>query len=93
MNTEEKATAYLLTIVQPLTRYPEQIEIRHHMDSAGRGIVLNVIAERDDLRLLIGKTGLMARCIRNIMRGWCELNNARVLIHVGNPISNEHHEE
>jgi hypothetical protein len=28
----------------------------------------------------------MARCLRNIMRGWCEIHNARVLIHVGNPI-------
>ncbi len=91
MNIEESAKDYLLTIVKPLTRYPDQVEIRHHMDNAGRGIVLNVLAEKDDLRLLIGKTGLMARCIRNIMRGWCEINNARVLIHVGNPI--QIHEE
>ncbi len=87
MDTETQARDYLLSIVRPLTKFPEKVEIRHHMDNAGRGIVLNVIAEDKDLALLIGKTGLMARCIRNIMRGWCEINNARVLIHVGNPIN------
>lgn len=84
---EQQAVDYLLTIVKPLTRFPDEIEVRHHMDDAGRGIVLNVIANSNDLSLLIGKGGLMARCIRNVMRGWCEINKARVLIHIGNPIN------
>ena len=87
MDIEKEATSYLEAIVLPLTRHPEMVEIRHHLDNAGRGIVLNVIAETNDLSLLIGKTGLMARCIRNIMRGWCEIHNARILLHVGNPIN------
>ena len=90
---EDEAVKYLLSIVKPLTKHPDEVEIRHHIDPSGRGIVLNVIAEDKDLALLIGKTGLMARCIRNIMRGWCEINNARVILHVGNPISNNEHEE
>jgi predicted RNA-binding protein YlqC (UPF0109 family) len=83
---EQEAVDYLFGIVAPLTKNPKQIEIRHHMDDAGRGIVLNVIAEDRDLALLIGKGGLTARCIRQVMRCWCEVNQARVLLHIGEPI-------
>jgi len=86
---EIQAHDYLMSIVRPLTTKPELVLIKHHNDNAGRGIVLNVLADEKDLALLIGKTGLMARCIRNVMRGWCEIHNARVLIHVGNPIHDE----
>jgi len=95
MDAENLATEYLLSIVRPLTKFPEQVQVRHHIDDAGRGIVLNVIAEKDDLALLIGKHGLMARCIRNILRGWCGINNARIILHIGSPVNlnNENEEE
>jgi len=93
MDKEELATEYLLSIVKPLTKFPEQVEIKHHVDTAGRGIVLNVIAEKDDLALLIGKHGLMARCVRNVLRGWCGINNARIILHIGNPIFNNEYDE
>lgn len=89
MNKQDHAVDYLRAIVTPLTKEPEAVVINVHLDDSGRGIVLNVIASDTDLALLIGKKGSMARSIRKIMNGWSELNMARVLLHIGNPIQHD----
>ncbi len=85
---EEQATSYLESILKPLSRWPEEVYVAHYMDSSGRGIVMNVTANNEDLKLLIGKKGLTARCVRDLMRCWCQVHSARILLHIGVPVRN-----
>jgi predicted RNA-binding protein YlqC (UPF0109 family) len=92
MNKQELAKQYLSALVIPLTRKPEMVVINTHVDDNGRGIIMNVLADDIDLPLLIGGGGLMARTIRRMMLAWCELNSARVIVHIGNPLQYKEHD-
>jgi len=85
MTKEQNAVEYIRTIVTPLCKKPEAVEIKSHVDDGGLGIVVNVLASDEDLPLLIGNQGVMARSIRKILSGWCDLNMARVIMHIGKP--------
>lgn len=85
---QESAHEYLRLIVTPLVKAPDQIKISSHVDESGLGIVLNVVAADLDLSLLIGKKGIVARSVRRLMKVWCDVNDARVLVHIGEPFKN-----
>lgn len=85
MTKEQNAVQYLHSIVEPLCKKPDELEIIHHVDEGGLGIVVNVLASDEDLSLLIGTRGVMAKSIRRLLRGWCDLNMARVIMHIGKP--------
>lgn len=80
------AKEYLASVIAPLTKTPDRIQINSAIDQGGLGIMLNVVATDNDLAFLIGKKGATARCIRHLVKAWGDQHQARILLHIGNPI-------
>ena|SRR3990167_1676161 len=73
-NKIEQSTAYLKAILVPLTKYPEDIKIIYQIDE--RGLLLDLTANDRDLSRIIGKHGINAWSLRNILRVWGQMNDA-----------------
>ena len=89
MNKQEQIEAYLTDIILPLTNRPEEVKINLTMEASGFGIVANVLASDEDMPLLIGKAGAVASAIRKLIEIWCEVNSAKVIMIIGNPLPND----
>ncbi len=57
----------LYDLVRPMVDEPESLEVRQLNDSSEREIVLCVYAKDDDIARLIGRRGMMASALRQVM--------------------------
>jgi predicted RNA-binding protein YlqC (UPF0109 family) len=75
-----QAIEYLRIIITPLCVHPEQIVIEDILDE--RGLVLNLIASKEDLPFLIGRGGKIADALRSVLHIWGTRNIASVKLFV-----------
>ena len=57
----------LLDLVKPMVDNPEKLEVRQMPGNSDRDLVLYVYASDSDIARLIGKKGMMASALRQVM--------------------------
>ncbi|MEE1412096.1 MAG: KH domain-containing protein [Bulleidia sp.] len=57
----------LWDLIQPMVNEPEKVEISTSEGENGKEIILTVKASDDDVARLIGKKGIMASSLRQVM--------------------------
>lgn len=77
------AEEYLKVILQPLLSKPEALKVTSSTDDMG--ILLSVICGREDMGVIIGKSGKTAECIRHLVRIVGIKADARVSIKINEP--------
>lgn len=79
MNEKE----YLTAIVTPLLSKPEEISVGHSIDE--KGVLLTLKVSGDDMGRIIGKGGITANSIRNLMRQYGSLNQKHIAVKIAEP--------
>ena len=74
---------YLAEIIRPLLKSPEAVKISQSTDDMG--ILLTVTLAKDDMGVVIGKSGETAKAIRHLVRILGVKNNARVSVKITEP--------
>lgn len=77
------AEQYLHAILEYLVKYPEDLKIVKTEDQIGT--LLTVSCNREDMGVIIGKTGETARSIRNLVRIVGVRNGIRVSVKINEP--------
>lgn len=72
MSSMVKAEAYVRSIIEPLCVRPEQLQVAV---TEGDGLAVTIHASTKDLPLLIGRGGLTAQAIRQLVTIWGTRNN------------------
>lgn len=80
LTTRERAIGYLMVLLTPLCRYPQELKIQDSVDE--RGLILNVVTGKFDGSIVIGRFGMIADSIRNIMSAWGGVHNAKISVFV-----------
>ncbi len=57
----------LYDLLRPMVDEPESLEVRQLSDDGDREVVLCVYAKNDDVARLIGRRGMMASALRQVM--------------------------
>lgn len=78
MTKKEQALEYLKVVILPLCSYP--IQLKDVVDE--RGLVITIIAHEKDLPFLIGRKGIIANSLRNILHIWGTKNYAAVKLFI-----------
>lgn len=80
----EDVIVYLKTIISPIIKNPEAIQIEKKDDE--RGTLLTLTVAKEDMGIVIGKSGDTAKAIRWLLRQWGMTHNARIAIKINEPI-------
>ena len=69
-------------IVKAIVRHPEAVEISQVVNEDGTHITLRLTVDPEDMGLIIGKDGNVARALRNIVKVSAVKQNKRVYIDI-----------
>lgn len=70
----------LFNLVEPMTEHPEDLEVTQEQGGRKNEIILRVIADNSDVARLIGRKGMMASALRQVMSVASHKDNKRVVI-------------
>ena len=76
---------YLHTVVKPLLKHPEDLEITPSKDDMG--VLLTIGCNKDDMGIIIGKQGKTADAIRLLTRIVGIHHNARISVRISEPLT------
>lgn len=68
LSKRERAISYLFLVLTPLCEFPQDLKIEDTLDE--RGLILNVLANDEDLPFLIGRGGKIANSLRDLLHIW-----------------------
>lgn len=71
----------LLDLVKPIVDYSEELTVKQLESSKENEVVLCIYAKKDDISKLIGRKGMMASAIRQVMGVACQPLKKHVVIH------------
>lgn len=73
--SNEEHVEYLLSVVKPLVSKPDNVTAESKVDE--RGVLINLLVDKEDLGRVIGKKGETANALRSLLRVLGVKNNAR----------------
>ena len=79
-----EVSEYLRTILTPMVKHRDSITIDESQDA--KGILLKVTVHKEDMGIVIGKSGETAQAIRHIVRIVGIAGDARVSIKINEPV-------
>lgn len=74
---------YLTSMIAPLLKEPQSLRVVTTQDQLG--VLLSVDVSRGDMGIVVGKEGATAKALRQLMRTFGMLHNARVSLKVNEP--------
>lgn len=74
---------YLIDLIRPLLKQPESVLVVQSTDDMG--LLLTVTLAREDMGVVIGKSGETAKAIRHLVRVLGMKSNARVSVKITEP--------
>lgn len=74
---------YLISVVRPLVKFPDSVSAIQTSDEMG--LLLTLSLHKDDMGLIIGKSGETAKAVRLLLRVIGGKNNARVSMKINEP--------
>lgn len=74
----DQAIEYLSSILKGFVKHPETFSIVSATDE--RGLILNLVPHDKDIALVIGRKGIIAFSLRNLMRLWGMKHSASVKV-------------
>ncbi len=86
----ESISKYLLAVVSPLIKYPEQAQLRVAANEDEKLLRFRLVLEPGDIARIIGRNGMTASAIRSLAKAAGEKAGAKVIVHI---LSSEELEE
>lgn len=77
-------TEYFCSIVRPLLKHQDSFAVKETHDDMG--ILLTASLHKDDMGVVIGKSGETAKAIRHIIRIMGLIQSARVSLKITDPV-------
>lgn len=74
---------YLTSMIAPLLKEPQSLRVVTTQDQLG--VLLSVDVSKGDMGIVVGKEGATAKALRQLMRTFGMLHNARVSLKVNEP--------
>jgi predicted RNA-binding protein YlqC (UPF0109 family) len=71
-------TSLVHTVIDPIISKPEAVLIREQPNEGDKDIALLIVAESEDTARLIGKRGVVANAIRNVISVSGKLENIHI---------------
>ena len=85
--TQDKDKAFVEFIIKELVNHPDDVTVNRTVDELG--VLLSVKVHKEDMGLLIGRSGSTAKAIRALVRIVGMRNNARVNLRIEEPEGSE----
>ena len=85
--TQYKDKAFVEFIIKELVNHPDDVVVNRTVDELG--VLLSVKVHKEDMGLLIGRSGSTAKAIRALVRIVGMRNNARVNLRIEEPEGSE----
>lgn len=85
--TQDKDKAFVEFIIKELVNHPDDVVVVRTVDELG--VLLSVKVHKEDMGLLIGRSGSTAKAIRALVRIVGMRNNARVNLRIEEPEGSE----
>ena len=70
----------LSNIAKSIVDHPEQVSITEHEE--GNEILLTLSVAEEDMGMIIGKRGKIAKAIRTVMRNVAKINDKKVTVEI-----------
>lgn len=83
MDKSKEAAEYLLSILRPIVKCPDNLRVDFQNDSSQYRVFLDVIPDPEDMGFLIGYKGSHVSIMKDFMTLWSKKNLVKVDIHVG----------
>lgn len=80
---EAKDKEFLETLIKSLVNHPDEVSVERKVDEMG--VLLSLKVHPDDMGIIIGKQGSVARAIRTLVRIVGLKNHARVNLKIEEP--------
>ena len=80
-----KVKEYLTAIITPILKNPNALVIIESQDAMG--VLLTMTVHKEDMGLIVGKSGETAKSIRNLVRIVGLTEGARVSVKITEPVS------
>ena len=78
-----EVTDYLITVVKPMLKHPDYLTVQKTHDDMG--ILLLMDLHKDDMGIIIGRSGETAKAIRHVVRIVGMTTSARVSVKINEP--------
>lgn len=73
---------YLMTVVTPLIKQPEQAQLRVAQSDNGEMVRFRLVLEQADVARVIGRNGMTASAIRSLAKSAGEKSGVKVVVHI-----------
>ena len=70
----------LSNIAKSIVDHPDQVSVTEHEE--GNEILLTLSVAEDDMGMIIGKRGKIAKAIRTVMRNVAKINDKKVTVEI-----------
>ena len=84
---ENQYVGFLEFLIKALVQKPEAVKVDKKLDE--RGVLLTLQVDREDMGMIIGKSGSTAKSIRTLIRIVGRKNNAHVNLKIEEPEGSE----
>ncbi len=78
----EKIGKYLLTVTTPLIKHPETLQLRVARAKDLNMVRFRLVADPDDVAILVGRNGMTASAIRSLAKATGEKEGMRVVVRI-----------
>lgn len=78
----ESIGKYLLAVVSPLIKKPQNAELRVAATPAGDLVRFRLVLEQSDVARVIGRNGMTASAIRSLAKAAGEKQGIKVVVHI-----------
>lgn len=79
---KESIGRYLLSVVSPLIKHPENAELRVASMPDGGMVRFRLVLEKADVARVIGRNGMTASAIRSLAKSAGEKRGIKVVVHI-----------
>ncbi|HEY4520672.1 MAG TPA: KH domain-containing protein [Candidatus Paceibacterota bacterium] len=79
----ERDREFVEYVIKEIVNHPEEVQVTRTVDELG--VLLSVKVHKDDMGLLIGRSGSTAKAVRTLVRIVGMRNNARVNLRIEEP--------
>ena len=70
----------LSNIAKSIVDHPDQVSVTEHEE--GREVLLTLSVAEEDMGMIIGKRGKIAKAIRTVMRNVAKINDKKVTVEI-----------